>query len=160
VELPTGMVILDVFKRDNYPNLFKRQIHDERRDSDETEELGWRTTPQTRPIMVQQLLSFLRDREIKTWSLELIQEMRTFVHDKTGKPVHQVGEHDDLIFGLMIAIQVHLRCPMDAVPYEYATTGATEAKKGGRGIEYAGGYDTEGDSVDDFDDSYFDIDFD
>jgi hypothetical protein len=143
IEIPMGMVVLDVFKRADYPNLYRRQIHQERRDTDETEELGWRTTPQTRPIMVQQLLAFLRDEKLGIWSLDLINEMRTFIWNKDGKAVHQTGEHDDLIFGLMIAIQVHLGTEMHAVPYAYATTGAYETPKGSLGVEYAGGYDNE-----------------
>jgi hypothetical protein len=142
VEIPCGLVVLNVFKRDNYPNLFRRQIHDERQNSDETEDLGWRTTPQTRPVMVQTLLGFLRDSEPHIHSMSIIHEMRTFVWDKNGKPVHLPGEHDDLLFAQMIALEVHKRCPMAAMPYAYATTGDFEIKRSGLGIEYAGGYDT------------------
>jgi len=50
--------------------------------------------------------------------------MLTFRYDKTGKPIHAPGKHDDLLFGLFLAIQGDLYCPrsvpMIAVP---ATTG-------------------------------------
>ena len=155
IEIPKGMVVLDVFKEAGYPNLFRRQIHDERRDSDETEELGWRTTTATRPAMVQGLLGFIREHPIKIRSLDLIKEMRTFIWDKMGKAIHQPGEHDDLIFALMIAIQVHLRTEMRAVPYEYATTGAAPEKQRVLSMAYAGGYDTDTDGDDDFDSEYY-----
>lgn len=160
VEIPMGMVVLDVFKRADYPNLYRRQVHQERRDSDETEELGWRTTIQTRPLMVQQLTSFMRQSPPKIWSLDLIKQMRTFVWDKAGKAVHLPGEHDDLIFALMIALQVHLTTEMLAIPYAYATTGAGEIKRGSRGFEYAGGRDNwkDDDTEDDFDTEYYDFD--
>jgi hypothetical protein len=73
--------------------------------------------------MVEQCIRLCHEDPPKIWSSELVKEMRTFIRDKTGKAVHQPGEHDDLLFGLMIALQLHFRCPMNAVPYEYATTG-------------------------------------
>ena len=158
MELPTGMVVLDVFKRADYPNIFHRQTHDERDSVDESDDLGWKTTTRTRPVMTNQLISFLRDSPPTAWSLDLVQEMRTFIWDKNGRPVHKPGGHDDLLFALMIAIQVHIRCPMDAVPYEYAMTGGGDISgKKRRGPEYGGGYDNffseadDGDSDSDFD---------
>jgi hypothetical protein len=49
--------------------------------------------------------------------------MRQFIYDKTGKPIHGAGKHDDLIFAAMIALQVHLRSPFKAIPYQYSSTG-------------------------------------
>lgn len=140
-EMPLGTPILNVFKRSNYKNLYNREIHDEYWDTDETDALGWKTTPATRPIMIEQFLGLIRSDEPKIYSTDIINEMRSFVRDKTGRAVHLPGTHDDLIFGLMIALQVHFRCPMNPVPYEFATTGGDIERKQQKDLCYSGAID-------------------
>ena len=58
----------------------------------------------------------------------VVDEMRTFIKDKTGKPIHQSGKKDDLLFGGMIALQVHIRCPLNPQPYPDSHTTLYEDK--------------------------------
>ena len=75
--------------------------------------MGWKTTRITREIMTSALISALHNRELKLWSAIIVDEMLTFTRDKMGRPVHKPGKHDDTLFGLMIALQLHLRCPRE-----------------------------------------------
>jgi hypothetical protein len=122
-EIPNGKVVLDSFRLNDYPNIYQRSKNDDHYEPSETEQLGWRTTSVTRPWMVEAMLTIQREDEIQIPSKSLIEEMRTFIRDKTGKPIHRPGKHDDLLFALMIAIQVHQRTPMTSAVYQYAFTG-------------------------------------
>ena len=84
--------------------------------------LGWRTTILTRPKMVDNFKTAFNEGDIKIYSQDLVDEMKTFVYDKQGTPRHRPGKHDDLLFASMIALQLHLRLPFHSSPYESATT--------------------------------------
>jgi hypothetical protein len=122
-EIPNGMQVLIRLREMGYPNLFIRQESDDREFVDEVEMLGWKTTTTTRPMMVEAFKSFVCEEGVRLNSKPLIDEMRTFIYDKTGKPIHQPRKHDDLIFGAMIALQVHLKSPFRAIPYSFSSTG-------------------------------------
>jgi hypothetical protein len=116
-EIPHSMILLNIFKEHGYGNLYNRVIHDERIDSSESENLGWRTTMITRKWLVDDLKAALTQRALRVRFQSIISEMETFVKDKTGKPIHANGKHDDLLFALMIALQVHKQCPLKDMPY-------------------------------------------
>lgn len=122
-ELPNGMQVLVRFRDANYPNIFVRQESDDRAFVDDVENLGWKTTATTRPLMVEAFRSFVMEDDVWMNSKPLLTEMRQFIYDKTGKPIHSAGKHDDLIFAAMIALQVHLRSPFKAIPYTFSDTG-------------------------------------
>ena len=117
IEIPNGKTVLDYFIDRGYPHLYRRETHDLQDSTIETDDYGWRTTTVTRPWLVDGLLGVIRDGGFECYSKDILGEMQTFTRDKTGKPIHLSGEHDDLLFGLMIAIQVHVRCPLDAMTY-------------------------------------------
>jgi hypothetical protein len=139
IEIPNGKTVLDVFKHSNYPNLYQRQVHDFQVMEEDSDDYGWRTTTITRPWLVDGIIGVFRDGDIGIYSEDIIGEMRTFIRDKTGKPIHLPGEHDDLLFGLMIAIQVHTRCPLNALSYPGAYTDTSGTGKGGSIILGGGG---------------------
>lgn len=123
-EVPNGMVVLDRFRNAGYQNLYNRQIHDEQLVVEDSDNLGWKTTLVTRRWLADNLISALRDKSIQMNFPNVVDEMRTFIRDKTGKPVHMPGKHDDLLFAVMIALQIHLRVPLNARPYDFDRTGS------------------------------------
>lgn len=147
IEIPNGKTVLDVFRHSDYPNLYQRQVHDYQVTEEDSDDYGWRTTTITRPWLVDGIIGILRDGDLMLYSDDIVGEMRTFIRDKTGKPIHLPGEHDDLLFGLMIAIQVHLRCPLTNINHTSAYTDTSAAKEGGilgggiRNIAYPGAID-------------------
>jgi hypothetical protein len=140
-ELPNGMQVLVRFRDAGYTNLFVRQESDDREFVDDVENLGWKTTTTTRPLMVEAFKSFVMEDGVWLNSKPLITEMRQFIYDKTGKPIHGAGKHDDLIFAAMIALQVHLRSPFKAIPYSYASTGGEMVARKETDLARAGAID-------------------
>jgi len=122
-EIPQSMTLLKVFKDAGYNNIYNREVHDQRIVTQESENLGWRTDLITRNWLVNDFLVACRESSVKCVFKEIVEEMETFIRDKMGKAVHQPGKHDDLLFGLMIALQVHLRCPLGSMPYKEDYTG-------------------------------------
>lgn len=121
-ELPMGMVVLDVLKESGYDRIYQRQKADEQRIESDSMNLGWRTTILTRPKMVDNFKTAFNEGDIKIYSQDLIDEMKTFVYDKQGTPRHRPGKHDDLLFASMIALQLHLRLPHHSQPFPCAST--------------------------------------
>lgn len=112
-EIPNGMVLLQIFKNDGYSNIFSRIIHEEQFVEKDSEELGWRTTLVTRKWLVDDFITLVTDPEpILLNFADIVEEMRWFVKDKNGKPIHSSGKHDDLLFSTMLAVQGHKKCPL------------------------------------------------
>lgn len=149
-EVPKAMTLLNYLKNEGYENIYNRQVHDQRVAAEDSEELGWRTDLITRTWLVNDFIAALRDRAIIVGFQAIIDQMRTFIHDKTGKPIHKSGKHDDLLFGLMIALQVHIRCPVAELPYPDDYTGDLGPDRRGRSLCYAGAVDTDEDDEDDY----------
>lgn len=122
-EIPNGMIVLQYLKDRGYDKIYNRQVHDEHLTVEESENLGWRTTSITRKWLVDDLITCMRDGDVTINLPWILEEMKTFIRDKTGKPIHNTGKHDDVLFGAMISIQIHKRCPMDSMVYPYAETG-------------------------------------
>ena len=125
-EIPQGMQVLQVLRDAGYEYVYNRQVHDEQLVVEDSENLGWRTTPASRPLLIENFLSEMRNATVKVMFTDVVEEMKTFVRDKMGKAVHMQGKHDDLLFACMIALQVHLRCPLNPVVYEDDHTGGWE----------------------------------
>ena len=66
---------------------------------------GFQTTTTTRPLIINSLTSYLRDRKIELNSKRLVTEFDTFIYNGV-KPEHSSGYHDDLIIALAIALYI------------------------------------------------------
>lgn len=62
---------------------------------------GFRTTSSTRPVILANLVSIVRDEVYLINDIVTLREMLSFVKIK-GKPQAEEGEHDDLVMGLAI----------------------------------------------------------
>ena len=89
----------------NYPNLYTREKYSSHSD-EPTKEIGWRTDAATRGMMVTTGQSWVRNRLIFISCWKTIGQMSAWRYDKTGKPIHPDGEHDDDVISLLIAIQM------------------------------------------------------
>lgn len=153
-EIPNSMVLLKRFKEIGYQNIYNRQVHDEQLESKDSENLGWRTTMITRKYLVDDFITAMRNQDLKVGFDSMVDEMRTFIKDKTGKPIHQSGKHDDLLLSGMIALQVHLRCPLNPQPYpDSHTTGYGDKKERENKLCFSGVVDT---GIEDEDDDFYD----
>jgi len=142
-ELPNGSVVLNYLKDNTYPSIYQRQKGTESDNTTDSDLLGWRTTVVTRPYLVNNMIGVMRDGDVIFGFKEIINEMRTFVYDKNGKPGHMSGRHDDLLFGCMIAIQQHLEMPYNPTPYAYSSTDSDNYDIGDpRSLCRVGAFDT------------------
>lgn len=78
-----------------YPNLYAR--------GEGLENLGFRTTSITRPLIINTLKSAFRENPKIEVSKEILLEMLSFVKNKSGRPEAVSGKHDDLVMAKAIA---------------------------------------------------------
>lgn len=90
-----------------YPNLYTREVYDKQNDETK-QELGFYTDVKTRPLIIDELRSAVRDGTLLLNDATTIDEMTTFVADpKSGKIEAEVGCHDDCVMALAIANHIH-----------------------------------------------------
>ena len=90
-----------------YTNLYKREAIDTYTEA-KTVRFGFKTTVQTRPVIIAELKRVWRDSLERAKGgiepdVETLREMLTFVKDERGKPQAIAGKHDDLVMALAIA---------------------------------------------------------
>lgn len=79
-----------------YPNVY----------CDKKDELpGWKSTPISRPLMVDRFIQAVESDDIKIYDKEILSECLTLI-DNNGKIEAATGKHDDLIIACAIALQV------------------------------------------------------
>jgi len=115
-EVNVGDAILIPLKR--YMYLYQREGSDDDVNERMLGKYGWKTTQQNRGTLIDNWKSACRKdgtwegRKVKIYSDVCLDEERTFVYDKSGKPGHANGCHDDMLFAHMLANEGHIRLPM------------------------------------------------
>lgn len=98
-----GLTTCVALKQMKYPNIFYTRTLDERTRK-ETEKIGWTTSRKTRPLMLDDLATTIREDTIMIHDRETIGELRTFVRDENGK-LHG-SPFDDRTMSLAITVQM------------------------------------------------------
>jgi len=109
----SGQTVIRVLReRYRYPNQFVHRQLNKRYDKP-TEEIGWRTTGETRMPMLDELAEAIRSGGWGEPSGEAVRECLTFVRGEDGRPEAQEGCHDDRVISRAIALQMirHHSCP-------------------------------------------------
>lgn len=65
---------------------------------------GWTTNLLTRPRMIERVMNLVEGSPELIWSKRLLRECRTFVRHEDGRMAAAVGEHDDAVMALGIAL--------------------------------------------------------
>ena len=78
---------------------------------------GFQTTKRTRPLIINNLRTHMREGALKVYSKKLLSQLRTFVQ-KGDRPEAEKGKNDDLIFALAIVLFIR--------DTEYQTAAATK----------------------------------
>ena len=89
-------------ERLGYPNLFVREREDNFTHNI-VKAFGFETNKKTRPIIIAELVEFVRENINLINDKETLEEMLTFVRNEKGRPEAQNGAHDDLVMGKAIA---------------------------------------------------------
>lgn len=93
---------LKELERLGYPKMYVREREDTFTGGI-TKSLGFKTTSQTRPIIIAGLVALVRENVELINDRDTLEEMLTFVRNEKGRPQAQNGSHDDLIMGLAIS---------------------------------------------------------
>ncbi|GAA4493491.1 terminase [Pseudaeromonas paramecii] len=109
--------------RDHYPvsRIYAEEYLD-RDDDDETPRLGWLTTRQSKPVLVDGLKTLLRGGVSGIRWIGTISEATTYVYDKSGSMNAQVGCYDDQLMSYMIAQEMRARMPARPVKSDLKRT--------------------------------------
>ncbi len=89
-------------KRLKYPHQYKREEYDSISKKMQ-EKFGWKTDRNTRPLIISEEQSIIKDHIELFTDITMIEEALTFIYDKDMRPDATEGKHDDLLFSDMIA---------------------------------------------------------
>lgn len=98
-----GLVPIKALQRAQYPNLY-RVRREANRKADQTEQVGWRTTAQTKEMAIHELNAALRPGGLDLHCSETQAELLTYVREDSGKM--NGSPHDDRVMSLAIANQM------------------------------------------------------
>lgn len=100
------------------------------------QKIGWSTTAKTKPMMIDKLAEFLRNKWFGIKDKDIIQELITYVIDEKGITNAQEGCHDDCVMSLGILLQVLLEGKSDSfVPYKPDSDASKKVEKNFNGIK-------------------------
>lgn len=88
-----------------YPKQYVRESVD-KITKDYADKYGFNTNSATRPVIVANLVTIMRESPELVNDLDTLREMLVFVKNDKGRPEAAEGEHDDLVMGLAIAHQI------------------------------------------------------
>ena len=100
-----GIATLNRLKQMNYQNLY-HQTKVANVSEEEGQRLGWRTTSQTKPMIIGYLKNAIENEDIWIPSRVMINELMNYVADANGKTNAIIGGNDDTVVALAIALEV------------------------------------------------------
>lgn len=102
-----GLTTLKAIQNEEYWNIFFTKSYDKLNDT-LTQKIGWSTNNKTKPLMINKLAEFVRNKWIGIKDRLILQEMFTYVVEDNGSTNAQSGCHDDTVMALAILLQVLL----------------------------------------------------
>ena len=102
-----GLVTCVKLRDLDYPYLYTDTVEGTLEQNKDTINLGFFTSERTKPLIIDKLREFDREREIEINDDQTLREMLTFVVTESGKMQAEDGEHDDCVMSLAIASYVH-----------------------------------------------------
>ena len=102
-------------KRLKYPHQYIREEYDSISKKMQ-EKFGWKTDRNTRPLIISEEQSIVKDHIELFTDIETIDEMLTFIYDENMRPDATEGKHDDLLFSDMIAQSTRWQQNVERLP--------------------------------------------
>jgi hypothetical protein len=106
-----GLAPLMTLRDLNYPKIYYRERIGQQGDP-LTAEMGWKTTRETRPLMIDETSKWLREERLSIYDVDIVGEMMSFVRYPDGQGRAASNAFDDRIMAMMICIQMYIRNPM------------------------------------------------
>lgn len=92
---------------EEYFNIYFSKVYDKAADQ-VTQKVGWATNNRTKPLMINKLAEYIREKWVGIKHKQTIKECLTYIIEDNGSTNAQNGCHDDLVVSLAIAIMVYL----------------------------------------------------
>lgn len=102
-----GLTTLKAVQRLEYYNIYHTKTYDKITDTISTK-MGWSTNTKTKPLMIDKLAEFIREKYIGVKDKLFINEALTYVIDDKGGTNAQEGCNDDTVIAVGIMLQVWL----------------------------------------------------
>ena len=102
-----GLATIKAMTRKEYHNIYTMKTFDKFADGT-TQKLGWNTNIRSKPLMIDKLSEFVRERYIGIKDSLLLSEMFTYIIEDNGKTNAQAGCHDDTVMACGIMLQLLL----------------------------------------------------
>jgi hypothetical protein len=102
-----GLTTLKAIQNEDYYNIYYQKIYDKIADQ-VTQKIGWGTDRRTKPLMINKLAEFVREKWLGIKSKLIIEELLSYVIEDDGSTNAQEGCHDDSVMALAILLQLIL----------------------------------------------------
>lgn len=102
-----GLTTIKSILNEEYWNIFNTKTYDKIND-EITKKIGWYTTKKTKPLAIDKLAEYIREKFLGIWDFEIVEELYSYVIDDKGGTNAQEGKHDDNVMALAIALQAFL----------------------------------------------------
>lgn len=102
-----GLTTIKSIIRKDYPNIYHMKSFEKISD-DYTPKVGWHTNQRSKPLMIDKLAEFIREKYLGIPDPLLISEMFTYIIEDNGKTNGQAGTHDDTVMACGIMLQLLL----------------------------------------------------
>lgn len=110
-----GYGVVNYIRDNKYPRLYYNRdkgLEAIKKESFGQKTFGWETNAKTKPIMVQTLATYIRNKHIKINDINTIDELITYVYDRDGHTNAMGGCFDDRVMALAIALQLFENTPI------------------------------------------------
>lgn len=121
-----GLTTIQHLRNHFYRNLYMRETNEENQFQERTAVMGWRTDRKTKPIIINNLATAIRDGDIIDLDIVFIRECMTYVRDDQGHTNAQDGMYDDTVMAKAIALQMS---DFNAIDIQYAKEKITKPIK-------------------------------
>lgn len=99
-----GVATLAKLKAMRYPNLYY-QTNIAKLDDEEGERPGFKTTVSTKPAIISNLKNAIKERDIRLYDAEVINELKSYIMTDSGKMEAMPGSFDDQVMSLAITLE-------------------------------------------------------
>jgi hypothetical protein len=101
-----GLTTVQSLRNKHYRNLYMRETSEEQQFQERTAVMGWQTNRKTKPLIINNLVQAIRERDIIDLDIVFIRECMTYVRDDQGHTDAQEGQYDDTVMAKAIALQM------------------------------------------------------
>ena len=113
-----GIAVIQRLRDLYYPNLYVRKIVDSVTHNEATD-IGWITNAKTRPLMLSNLQTVIKQRTLKVYDRDTIKELMAFARNDKGRPEAVQGSFDDRVISLSIAVACYETTPMPVDSWDW-----------------------------------------